>query len=283
VIVIKLTIVERGIDEIVGLITAVELELECLSIYQNDVVAINFLCLHPKIRQRRMANLLIDEITNRLASRGKKNACYTSAIPFHDAFASYSYLCRFIDTKRMAKLLLFKGSSAEEYALRLGYEYKQNEVELLKVDETLATECLKLIHDDEKVRLSVRRIHRVVDIVDQGSGFRSMCWKRDGVLCGLCSFYEIDVCSTKDTETARIAYVHYIGATSNDDLLCTWQAAVRYADTIGIAALYASPAQVPDYIQQSILMKETQARVHYMFFNLSLPRLEASVVSIVLP
>ncbi|OKL61424.1 Glycylpeptide N-tetradecanoyltransferase [Talaromyces atroroseus] len=59
-----------------------------------QVVEINFLCIHKKLRSKRLAPLLIKEITRRCYLKGIYQAVYTAAVVLPTPIASYRYFHR---------------------------------------------------------------------------------------------------------------------------------------------------------------------------------------------
>ena len=62
---------------------------------------INFLCVHKKFRTKRMAPILIKEVTRRVNSRGVFQAIYTSGSLFPCPFAECRYWHRNINVKKL--------------------------------------------------------------------------------------------------------------------------------------------------------------------------------------
>jgi glycylpeptide N-tetradecanoyltransferase len=66
-----------------------------------DAVVINFLCVHKKYRDKRLAPLLIKEITRRAVLRGIQQAIYTAAAELPHPVCSASYWHRLLDVPRL--------------------------------------------------------------------------------------------------------------------------------------------------------------------------------------
>lgn len=56
------------------------LELFCLMSREKKMVEINFLCVHKKLRSKRVAPVLIREITRRVNLQGIFQAVYTAGV-----------------------------------------------------------------------------------------------------------------------------------------------------------------------------------------------------------
>lgn len=65
------------------------------------MVEINFLCVHKKLRSKRMAPVLIKEITRRVNLRGIFQAVYTAGVILPRSVGSCRYLHRSLNPKKL--------------------------------------------------------------------------------------------------------------------------------------------------------------------------------------
>jgi glycylpeptide N-tetradecanoyltransferase len=76
----------------------------------DDVIQmgeVNFLCVHPKLRHKKLAPLMIREITRRINLQEIWQAVYTGAVLRPDAIASARYWHRPIDIKKLVDIGFF--------------------------------------------------------------------------------------------------------------------------------------------------------------------------------
>ena len=66
------------------------------------MVEINFLCVHKKLRTKRLAPVLIKEITRRVNLQGIFQAVYTAGVILPSPVSK----CRFAKEKKIKKILL---------------------------------------------------------------------------------------------------------------------------------------------------------------------------------
>ena len=83
-----------------GCITAIP---ATVSIYdkQVDMVEINFLCVHKKLRSNRLAPVLIKEITRRVNCTGRWQAVYTAGVVIPKPIASNRYWHRSLNPEKL--------------------------------------------------------------------------------------------------------------------------------------------------------------------------------------
>lgn len=69
-----------------------------------DIVEINFLCVHKKLRSKRLAPVLIKEITRRVNHTGVFQALYTAGVVLPGPISSCRYYHRSLDPKKLVEV-----------------------------------------------------------------------------------------------------------------------------------------------------------------------------------
>lgn len=72
---------------------------------------VNFLCVHPKLRHKKLAPLMIREVTRRINLHGVWQAVYTGAVQRPDVISKARYWHRPIDIKKLVDTGFFPGPS----------------------------------------------------------------------------------------------------------------------------------------------------------------------------
>lgn len=72
------------------------------------VVEINFLCVHKKLRSKRLAPVLIREITRRVNLTGIFQACYTAGVVLPKPVTTCRYWHRSLNPKKLIEVRLRK-------------------------------------------------------------------------------------------------------------------------------------------------------------------------------
>jgi glycylpeptide N-tetradecanoyltransferase len=86
--------------KLMGCITAVPANVR---IYDEvkEMVEINFLCVHKKLRTKRLAPVLIKEITRRVNVTGRWQACYTAGVYLPKPIGQSRYYHRSLQPKKL--------------------------------------------------------------------------------------------------------------------------------------------------------------------------------------
>ncbi|CAL4144211.1 unnamed protein product, partial [Meganyctiphanes norvegica] len=87
-------------NKLVGFISAVPANIRIYD-HQQKMVEINFLCVHKKLRSKRLAPVLIKEITRRVNLTGIFQAVYTAGVLLPKPVASCRYWHRSLNPKKL--------------------------------------------------------------------------------------------------------------------------------------------------------------------------------------
>lgn len=90
-------------NKLVGFISAVPAEMKVYD-KTKKMVEINFLCVHKKLRAKRVAPVLIKEITRRVNLKGIFQACYTAGVILPSPVAKCRYWHRSLNPKKLIEV-----------------------------------------------------------------------------------------------------------------------------------------------------------------------------------
>mmetsp|Transcript_22459 Transcript_22459/g.53002 ORF Transcript_22459/g.53002 Transcript_22459/m.53002 type:complete len:422 (+) Transcript_22459:286-1551(+) len=90
--------------KLVAFISAIPANVKVQSEDKLDVVEINFLCVHKKLRAKRLAPVLIKEITRRVNQTGVFQAVYTAGVVLPVPIASARYYHRSLNPKKLVRV-----------------------------------------------------------------------------------------------------------------------------------------------------------------------------------
>lgn len=90
--------------KLVAFISAIPANIKARSKDRLDVVEINFLCVHKKLRSKRLAPVLIKEITRRVNQTGVFQAVYTAGVVLPVPVASCRYYHRSLNPKKLVRV-----------------------------------------------------------------------------------------------------------------------------------------------------------------------------------
>lgn len=89
--------------KLMGFITAIPANVRIYEVVK-DMVEINFLCVHKKLRTNRLAPVLIKEITRRVNITGRWQACYTAGVYLPKPIAQARYYHRSLQPKKLIEI-----------------------------------------------------------------------------------------------------------------------------------------------------------------------------------
>ncbi|XP_063878390.1 glycylpeptide N-tetradecanoyltransferase-like isoform X1 [Scylla paramamosain] len=90
-------------NRLVGFISAVPAKIRIYN-HQQEMVEINFLCVHKKLRSKRLAPVLIKEITRRVNLTGIFQAVYTAGVLLPRPMASCRYWHRSLNPRKLIEV-----------------------------------------------------------------------------------------------------------------------------------------------------------------------------------
>ena len=76
-----------------------------------DMAEINFLCVHKKLRSKRLAPVLIKEVTRRVNLEGRWQAVYTAGVMLPRPVAKCRYYHRSLNPKKLVDVMTLASSS----------------------------------------------------------------------------------------------------------------------------------------------------------------------------
>jgi len=90
-------------SRLMALITAVPAKVRVYGVEKN-MAEVNFLCVHRKLRSKRLAPVLIKEITRRVNYTGVFQAVYTAGVKLPGSVASCRYYHRTLDARKLVEI-----------------------------------------------------------------------------------------------------------------------------------------------------------------------------------
>ena len=209
---------------LMALITGVPASIRA---YEKTVsmVEINFLCVHKKLRSKRLAPVLIKEITRRVNHTGVFQAVYTAGIVLPVPVASCRYFHRSLDPKKLVEIgfsrLHTRMTMARMKKLyRLPTQTSMTNLRLMTKEDVpsahkLLVEYLKKFHltvvfsEEEFAHWLLPR---------EGVVKSYVATNEDGAVTDLCSYYHLpsSVMSNPKHSTLNAAYSFYNVATTVD-------------------------------------------------------------------
>jgi len=276
--------------KLVAFISAIPANVKVQSTSKLDVVEINFLCVHKKLRAKRLAPVLIKEITRRVNQKGVFQAVYTAGVVLPVPVASARYFHRSLNPKKLVNVGFSRINPRMTMArmqklYRVKDTTKHNFVEMTEehvdgVHQLLTTylESKFLLHvnfSKEDVahwllpRTSVINTYVLVDEDDKSK------------VTDMVSFYHLPSTILGLKETLYAAYSYYNVATSMS-LTELMKDALILANATGIDVFNALNLMENETFLEELKFGKGDGNLQYYVYNWSSPTMKPADVGLVL-
>ena len=209
----------KGTGKLVAFITGVPAKLMVKG-KEIELAEINFLCIHKKLRSKRLAPMLIREITRRVNLRGIWQAAYTAGIVLPKPIAQARYWHRSLNVKKLVEIK-FTHIHARTTMART--------IKLMKLDTNTSTPGLREMKEGDAAQVTkllnnYLRKFAVAPVFSEGEVKHNLL-PREGVvysfvvedpaapgtITDFVSFYSLPstVIQSATHDTLRAAYAYY--------------------------------------------------------------------------
>lgn len=273
--------------KLVAFISAVPAKVK---IYEKEVevVEINFLCIHKKLRSKRLAPVLIKEITRRVNLTGVFQAVYTAGTVLPVPVASCRYYHRSLNPKKLVSVGFSRLGNRMTMA-RLQKLYKLPEspsskglrpMEKKDVDSVhkllntyLEKFKIKILFSKDEIAHWLLPREKVIDtyVVEAANG----------EITDMLSFYHLPSTILNKDDTLYAAYSYYNVATSMD-LLELMRDALILAKMKGTDVFNALNLMDNQSIMEPLKFGMGDGNLQYYVYNWACPEMVSSNVGIVL-
>ncbi|XP_076856296.1 glycylpeptide N-tetradecanoyltransferase 1b [Brachyhypopomus gauderio] len=275
--------------KLVGFISAVPITVQIYSV-ERKMVEVNFLCVHKKLRSKRMAPVLIREMARRVQRHGLTQAVYGTSAMLPTPVANSRYWHRSLNPRKLIELNFssLSRNMTLQRALklnRLPTMTKTGGLRLMAQDDvprvqTLLSEYLRGFHlfpilNQEEVQHWLLPQDGVIDTyVVEGP---------DGVITDVVSFYTMSstVLNHLVHRSLKAAYALYTVATATpvqqlmEDVLVISKAR-------GFDVFIALDVMGNEAFLEPLRFTEGDSHVHYYLYNWRCPSITADKVGMVL-
>ena len=276
--------------KLVAFISAVPANVRVQSTSKLDVVEINFLCVHKKLRSKRLAPVLIKEITRRVNQTGVFQAVYTAGVVLPVPVASARYYHRSLNPKKLVNVGFSRISPRMTMArmiklYKVATVPKHNFVEMTEehidgVHKLLSNYLeskfkLHVNFTKEEVahwllpRTAVINTYVLVDENDKSK------------VTDMVSFYHLPSTILNSKETLYAAYSYYNIATSMD-LTELMRDALVLANATGIDVFNALNLMENETFLTELKFGKGDGNLQYYVYNWSSPTMKPGDVGLVL-
>ena len=275
--------------KLVAFISAIPANVKVQSTSDLPVVEINFLCVHKKLRAKRLAPVLIKEITRRVNLTGVFQAVYTAGVVLPVPVASSRYYHRSLNPKKLVRV----GFSRLNPRMTMARMQK-----LYKVSDTPSQNWVDMnqdhvagVHELLSTYLKNFKLHVNFSVDDVAhwllprpaviNSFVLTSEDDDKKVTDLISFYHLPSTILGKDETLFAAYSYYNIATSMalTDLM---RDALILANKTGSDVFNALNLMENETFLEDLKFGKGDGNLQYYVYNWSCPSMKPTEVGIVL-
>lgn len=274
--------------KLVAFISAIPTNVNVQSTSKLQVVEINFLCVHKKLRAKRLAPVLIKEITRRVNLTGVFQAVYTAGVVLPVPVASARYYHRSLNPKKLVKV----GFSRLNPRMTMA-----RMVKLYKLPTTTSSNLIPMTHDhvDGVHKLLMGYLEKNYKLYVNFTREEITHWllprekvintyvivNGDGTVTDLVSFYHLPSTILGQDDTLHAAYSYYNVATSTsiEELM---RDALILANNTGSDVFNALNLMENEKVFEELKFGKGDGNLQYYVYNWSCPSMKPSDVGLVL-
>jgi glycylpeptide N-tetradecanoyltransferase len=274
--------------KLVAFISAIPANIKVQSKEKLEVVEINFLCVHKKLRAKRLAPVLIKEITRRVNQTGIFQAVYTAGVVLPVPVASARYYHRSLNPKKLVRV----GFSRLNPRMTMA-----RMVKLYKVDTQPRHDLIPMTSDHvdgvHKLLTTYLSNNFKLHINFTTEDIAHWVLPRDKVInsyvllngertvTDMVSFYHLPSTILGTEETLNAAYSYYNVATSMslEDLM---RDALILANQTGSDVFNALNLMENEKVLEELKFGKGDGNLQYYVYNWSAPSMKSNEVGIVL-
>jgi glycylpeptide N-tetradecanoyltransferase len=277
-------------SKLVAFISAVPANVKVQSTSRLDVMEINFLCVHKKLRSKRLAPVLIKEITRRVNQTGVFQAVYTAGVVLPVPVASARYYHRSLNPKKLVRVG-FSRLNPRMTMARMQKLYKVPDVpkhDLIEMTEDHVEGVHKLLcsYLESKFLLHVNFTredvaHWLLPRTGVVNCYVLVNEKDKTKVTDMVSFYHLPSTILGKDETLYAAYSYYNVATTLN-LLDLMRDALILANGTGTDVFNALNLMENETFLEELKFGKGDGNLQYYVYNWSCPSMKPSDVGIVL-
>ncbi|GAX14312.1 glycylpeptide N-tetradecanoyltransferase [Fistulifera solaris] len=253
-----------------------------------EVVEINFLCIHKKLRSKRLAPVLIKEITRRVNLTGVFQAVYTAGTVLPVPVASCRYYHRSLNPKKLVNVGFSRLGSRMTMA-RLQKLYKLPEAPSTKGLRPMEKKDVEGVHtllntylEKFKIKILFSKDEIAHWLLPRKNVIDTYVVESpNGEITDMLSFYHLPSTILNQDDTLYAAYSYYNVATSMD-LLELMREALILAKSKGTDVFNALNLMDNQSIMEPLKFGMGDGNLQYYVYNWACPEMSSDSVGIVL-
>lgn len=277
-----------GKKKLMGFITGVPADMSVYGTHKK-MAEINYLCVHKKLRSKRLAPVLIKEITRRVNLTGVWQAVYTAGVVLPKPVARNRYYHRSLNPKKLIEIG-FSHLQARMTLARTQKLYKLPTAPLTpgmrpleKKDVPVACKLLNQYLDKFSLHQTFSESEFEHALLTRANVVYSFVVEEKGVVTDMCSFYSLPstIIGNKVHSTLRAAYSFYNFSTKTP-----WEAlmndALILAKSLDFDVFNALNVMENDVFLTPLKFGVGDGHLQYYLYNWRCPEMPPKEVGLVL-
>eukprot|EP00301_Raphidiophrys_heterophryoidea_P022067 c6313_g1_i1.p1 GENE.c6313_g1_i1~~c6313_g1_i1.p1 ORF type:complete len:404 (+),score=90.29 c6313_g1_i1:39-1214(+) len=276
-------------NKLLGFISAIP---ATLAVYGKTVtsVEINFLCVHKKLREKRLAPVLIREITRRVNLRGIFQAAYTAGVVVPQPVSDCRYYHRNLNPKKLIETNFTRLQARQTLSRVIKLYRLPEEPELKHIEPLQAGDC-KAAHELLARYLTKFKLHPIYTDEEFAHWFlprqeviSSFVIKNEaGVVTDLTSFYTLpsSVIGNPLHSSLKVAYSYY-NVPGSVNLEALMKNALILATQSKHDVFNALNLMENEKVFQSLKFGKGDGELHYYLYNWKVPHMTPEQSGLVL-
>jgi len=275
--------------KLMGCITGVPVEANVHGRTCIPMAEINFLCVHKKLREKRLSPVLIKEITRRVHLTGRWQAIYTAGVRLPGCNAVCRYFHRTISTQKLVDISFSycpRGKTMKDHVKDLALPKKtkyvwraMEDADVPQVTEMLNTYLLSLKLAQHFSEEEVRHLMLPRD----GVMCSFVIAQSDGKVSDYCSFYHLPSSIMKhDTHKLLRAVYSYYNVATSIPFVELMQDMLVMAEAEGADVMNALDLMCNEPVFAPLKFGAGDGNLHYYTYNWKCAEVASSEVGLVL-
>ncbi|XP_077595097.1 glycylpeptide N-tetradecanoyltransferase 2-like isoform X2 [Stigmatopora nigra] len=276
--------------KLVGFIAAVPGDV-CVYHMEKRMVQIKLLCVHKKLRLKRMTPVLIRELARRVRRQGVAQAVYTAPVVLPTPISSSRLWHRPLNLRKLTEL---------QYPGIRGDIPLQRALKFYRIPEDTKKPGLRLMtkNDIEGIREFLQGNLSKFQLKANWSSEEVEHWflprkdvidtyvvETDGILTDVVSFYgrNFKVLNHQLHSSIKAAYLFYVASSGSGDLVQLVEDILVLAKSKGFDIFIAADVMDNKHFLETLKFSFSGKMLHYYLYNWRCPRLSPDKVGLVLP
>ena len=280
----------RDTKKLVAFISAIPIQLKVRG-KEMSAVEVNFLCIHKKLRSKRLAPLMIREITRRVHLHGIFQALYTAGVVLPGLLGKARYYHRPLNYKKLVEVgftVIPFDRTLEQMTLKfhLAKEHQLSDSfrSMRVTDMAQVTKLLASYQDSFALHPVLSEDEAAHWLLPRPDILYSYVVEKDGIISDFISFYSLPstVVHQLKHNSIKVAYLFYYAASSPSSLTKLVHAALVEARGLGFDVFNCVEIMNNQVFINDLQFGEGDGYLNYYLYNWKTAEMSPSDLAVVM-